>query len=375
MWKYPVAFFICVSLFADPPHPTLALGSSAPSFSLPGTDGKMHRLGDYVASKVLVIVFTCDHCPIAQMYEDRIAQLVADYRDKSVAVVAIQPNDPNAIRIDELDSSDLSDSLAEMKIRMTYRGLNYTYLYDGETQSVTEAYGPKATPHAFVFDDHRKLRYEGRFDNSYRKELVTKQDVRNAIDALLAGREVAVAHTGVFGCSTKWKSKEASRLETLRKIEAEPVSLETASVADIKALRENSNHKLLLVSIWNTACDVCMKQFPDLQDTFRMYRLRDFDLVSVAVNAGAESDKVLEILQRQHASSLNLLFDASQSQEMKAAFGHVWQPGVPYTVLITPDGKIAYQNAGQLDMLALRRVILANMPADYIGFQRYWDAH
>lgn len=374
MWKYLVAFLICVSLFADPPHPTLALGSPAPSFALPGTDGKVHRLGDYVASKVLVLVFTCDHCPIAQMYEDRIAKLVADYKDKSVAVVAIQPNDPNAIRIDELDSSDLSDSLAEMKTRMAYRGLHYTYLYDGETQSVAEAYGPKATPHVFIFDEHRKLRYEGRFDNSYRKELATTQDTRNAIDALLAGREVPIVHTGVFGCSTKWKAKEASRVETLRKIEAEPVSLETSSEADLKALRENSTHKLLLVSFWNPACDACMKQFSDLQDTFRMYRMRDFDLVSVAVNASADKDNVLQILRQQHASTRNLLFDASQSQEMKTAFGHDWQPSVPYTVLITPDGKIVYQKEGQLDMLALRRLILANMPADYIGFQRYWDA-
>src|SRR6267154_1674475 len=204
-------------------HPILALGSPAPDFSLPGVDGKTHTLADYAASPILVIVFTCNHCPIAQMYEQRIQQLETDYRARGVAVVAIEPNDPKALRIDELDSSDISDSLDEMKIRFEYKHLHYPYLYDGETQSVTRAYGPQATPHVFVFDKDRKLRYEGRMDNSYRKEMVNTQEARNAIDALLANREVPVKHTGVFGCSTKWQEKAASRTEALRKIEEEPV--------------------------------------------------------------------------------------------------------------------------------------------------------
>ncbi len=174
-------------------HPILALGSQAPDFSLPGVDGKTHNLADYASSPVLVVVFMCNHCPIAQMYEQRVQALTDDYRDKGVAVVAIQPNDPKAIRIDELDSSDISDSLDEMKIRFEYKHWRYTYLYDGETQSVTRAYGPQATPHVFVFDKDRKLRYEGRMDNNYRKELVKTQDARNAIDAVLGwprcGRE------------------------------------------------------------------------------------------------------------------------------------------------------------------------------------------
>src|SRR5216684_908577 len=122
-------------------HPILALGSSAPDFSLPGVDGRTHTLEDYAAAPILVIVFTCNHCPIAQMYEQRIQQLETDYRDRGVAVVAIEPNDPKALRIDELDSSDISDSLDEMKIRFEYKHLHYPYLYDGETQALTRAYG------------------------------------------------------------------------------------------------------------------------------------------------------------------------------------------------------------------------------------------
>ena len=102
---------LTLSAWAQQSHPILALGSPAPNFELPGVDGKTHKLADYASSPILVVVFTCNHCPIAQMYERRIAQLAADYKDRGVAVVAIQPNDPKAIRIDELDSSDISDSL------------------------------------------------------------------------------------------------------------------------------------------------------------------------------------------------------------------------------------------------------------------------
>src|ERR1700730_10138378 len=236
MWRVVAFVVLALSAWAQEQHPILALGSPAPKFELRGVDGATHKLADYSSGVVLVVVFTCNHCPIAQMYERRIAQLASDYKDRGVSVVAIQPNDPSAIRIDELDSSDISDSLEEMKIRADYKHLTYPYLYDGETQSVTNAYGPQATPHAFVFDSERRLRYEGRVDNSYRSELVTTHEVRDAIDALLAHREVAVKHTGVFGCSTKWKEKHAAQVEALRKIESQPVHLEMASAADLSML-------------------------------------------------------------------------------------------------------------------------------------------
>ncbi|MGH9584049.1 MAG: redoxin domain-containing protein, partial [Bryobacteraceae bacterium] len=110
MWRILLLLLLSFSAFADDPHPTLAIGSPAPNFALPGIDGKIHRLSDYASAKVLVIVFTCDHCPVAQLYEGRIKQLAADYRDKGVALVAIQPNNPKAIRLDELGYTDVSDS-------------------------------------------------------------------------------------------------------------------------------------------------------------------------------------------------------------------------------------------------------------------------
>jgi peroxiredoxin len=374
MWRLIFSLCLAVATCGQTNHPILAIDSPAPDFSLPGVDGKIHKLSDYAASPVLVVVFTCNHCPIAQMYEQRIQQLDQDYRGHGVAVVGIQPNDPKAIRIDELDSSDISDSLDEMRIRVEYKQLHYPYLYDGETQSVTRAYGPQATPHVFVFDKDRKLRYEGRFDNSYRMAMVNTQDTRNAIDAILANREVPVKHTGVFGCSTKWQEKSASRLEALRKMQEEPVNLEMATADDLKKLSANPTKHMILVSFWATWCGSCIDEFADFQDTFQMYKDRDLELVTVAANMPDEKAGVMKMLEKKHATSRNLLFASNDTTALQMAFDPTWDSAVPYTVLIDADGKILYKKLGGVDMLELRRTILAYLPSDYIGFNQYWLA-
>jgi peroxiredoxin len=373
MWKWLLVLLIAVGVgSAEEVHPILAIGSAAPDFSLPGVDGQTHKLSDYAASPILVVVFTCNHCPIAQMYEQRIQQLANDYKNKGVAVVAIQPNDPEAIRIDELDSSDISDSLPEMKIRVQYKHLTYPYLYDGETQQVTRAYGPQATPHVFIFDQQRHLRYEGRMDNSYRTELVKTQDARNAIDALLAHKDVAVKHTGVFGCSTKWKEKSAGRVAALDKINQQPVSVEMISKAELTKLRTNPTHQMMLVDFWATWCGSCVVEFADLQNTLRMYGGRDFSMVTVSANMPDEKTGVLRFLQKQHATSKNYLFDSQDTATLQTAFDPKWDSAVPYTILLSADGKVLYKQLGSADMLELKRIILANLPSDYKGFNQYW---
>jgi thiol-disulfide isomerase/thioredoxin len=373
MLKYLGVFLLATSLFADEPHPTLAIGSAAPDFSLPGIDGKTHKLSDYAASKILVIVFTCNHCPTAQLYEPRVEKLADDYRGKGVTLVAIEPNNANAIRLDELGYTDVSDSLEDMKIRAAYRHFSYPYLYDGETQSVSREYGPKATPHVFIFDAERKLRYEGHVDDNQRVALAKSQDARNAIDALLAGKPVPVDHTRVFGCSTKWMSKESGRLEEAKRIAAEPVNVELASAADLKKLRMNQSGKVLLVNFWATWCGPCVHELPELETTYQMYRQRDFDFVTVSANMPDEKAAVLKKLNELHAGNRNLLFGSTDTDAMQNAFDPKWESGVPYTVVLAPDGKLLYQEQGELNILKLRRVILANLPdQSYVGHREYW---
>jgi peroxiredoxin len=194
---------------------TLEIGATAPDFKLPGVDDKTYSVADFADAKVLVVIFTCNHCPTAQAYEDRIVQLHQDFKEQGVALVAISPNDPQAVRLDELGYTDLGDSLEDMKLRAQDKGFKFPYLYDGETQKASTQYGVLATPHVFVFDMDRKLRYSGRIDNSEVGK-VTSPDARHAIEALLAGKPVPLDRTRVFGCSTKWSEKRQDAIESVK---------------------------------------------------------------------------------------------------------------------------------------------------------------
>lgn len=342
---------------------TLAVGSPAPDFNLPGVDGRNYTLKDFAPAKVLMFVFTCVHCPTAQYYEQRIKHLVSDYRPKGVAVVAISPNDPKSVRLDELGYTDLSDSFEEMKIRTKHQQFNFPFLYDGDKEEVSRAYGPVATPQVFIFDTERKLRYVGRIDDNERVEYVKVRDARNALDALLAGREVPVTQTKSFGCSIKWAGKEDSVKNYLAKLAAEPVLVEPVDAEGLQALRKNDSGKLRLVNFWATWCGPCITEFPDFVTINRMYRHRDFELVTVAANFPDEQKEVLAFLRKQQASNRNLLFGNPEKYKLIEAFDPEWNGALPYTALIDPSGKLLYKQQGPIDALELKRLIVKTLNA------------
>jgi thiol-disulfide isomerase/thioredoxin len=355
--------------------PILKIGAQAPHFNLPGTDGTMHKLSDYASSKVLVVIFTCDHCPVAQMYEKRIKQLAADYARRGVSVVAINPNDPKAVHLSEMGHTDLGDSLEDMKLRAEYRHFNYPYLFDGATQAVALKYGPTATPHAFVFDAQRTLRYEGRIDNNTREELATKHETRDAIEAVLSGNPVATTSAPAVGCSTKWAYKEVGAETELKESEKEPAKVEMASSDEIKALRSNPTGNLLLVNFWATWCEPCMAEFPEIQKMVRTYKKRPLEIVTVSINNPDELKFVQSFLDEQHAMNRNLLFNGKDPADAVSAFGAGWNGGVPYTVLISTGGEVLFKSQGAMNVVEVRRAILRNLPDDrYIGQQAYWNS-
>jgi len=337
---------------------TLALGSPALDFNLVGVDGFNHALKDFAEAKILVVVFTCNHCPTAQYYEERLKQLVSDYHDKGVAVVAIMPNDPKSVRLDELGWTDVSDSFDEMKIRSHDRDFNFPYLYDGDTEAVARAYGPVATPHVFVFDSRRKLRYVGAMDDSERVQQVTKHYVRDALDALLAGREPEVTKTKIVGCSVKWAGKADSVNAYMEKLAAEPVSLSPADADTLKALRKNQSGKFRLINFWATWCPPCVAEFHEFVTINRMYRHRDFEVVTVAVNRPEEEKDVLAFLKKKQASFKNFIFASARREKLIDAIDPNWQGQVPYTILLAPDGQIIDHQLDRIDSLALKRAIV-----------------
>jgi len=350
---------------ADPPGlKTLPIGAAAPDFRLPGVDGKMYGLQNFAGAKVLVVIFTCNHCPTAQAYEARIARLHADYRDKGVALVAISPNDPAAVRLDELGYTDLGDSFEEMKIRARDHHFAYPYLYDGETQATARAYGVLATPHVFIFDADRKLRYVGRFDDSEVKE-VKSHDARNAVDALLAGRPVPVAATRVFGCSTKWADKRSDARKSLERWDAEPVALEPIDNDTVAQLAKNDTKKLLVVNLWATWCGPCVAELPELVTMNRMYRGRPFRLVTISLDDPARRDEALRVLEENHVSATNYILNTSDRDKFAEALDRAWPGPVPYTLVIAPGGKVLYRKTGPFDPLELKRAVVGYLGRTY----------
>jgi peroxiredoxin len=356
------------------PHPTLAIGAPAPPFSLPGVDGNLHTLAEYAQSPVLAVVFTCNHCPASELYERRIQQLHADYRASGVAVVAINPESPASVPAEELAYSDVGESLEEMKVRAAFRHLEYPYLYDGDAQAAVSAFGPAALPQVFVFDRQRTLRYVGRIDDNRREDLVRTRDARNAIDALLAGRPVPVSQTTALGCAPAWLPKSPQPVDATTTA-PEPVTLHLAGLEDLKKLRQNGTSRLMVVNFWATWCAPCAVEFPDLQATYRMYRGRNVQLITVSANTPDEQSGVLTFLREQHASSDNRLFASDDTAAMQNAFDPLMPASVPFTLLIAPNGDVLHQQLGEINFPELRRAILASLPDDEKsqGLQTYWS--
>lgn len=355
----------------------LALGSPAPDFTLPGIDGRTHSLRDYAGSRVLAVVFTCNSCPASQLYEARIRKLHDDYRGKGVTLVAVNPNKPGAMQLADLGHTDVGDTLDDMKVRAAHRRLEYPYLSDGETQSVSRQFRVVTLPHIFVFDAARTLQYDGRIDDDPREELVKSRDARNAIDALLAGRPAPVRRTRVTGCPVKGLSGPPAPDEQRARIDRAPVALEMAGADDLKRLRQNGTGKLLLINFWATWCAPCASEFPDLEATYRMYNARGLEFVTVSVNDPEERGAVVEFLKTHHASHRNLQFATADVYGLQAAFDPKLPAPVPFTLLLAPSGDVRYQELGELDVTKLRRAILANLPddAESPGLQAYWSTN
>lgn len=367
MKKLIVLLFIPALICArgQDPEP-LAIGQTAPDFQLPGVDGKQYTLESFSDAKVLMVVFTANHCPTAQAYEEKLNRMSSSYSPDQMQLVAVSSNHPDAVCLEELGYSDLGDTFEDMKVRAADRDFNFPYLYDGETQEMALAYGATATPHVFIFDDSRKLRYRGRIDDTedpYREP--GAQDARNAIEALLGGGPVPVETTRAFGCSMKWKSKMQWCEKLGRDWADRPVEISEIDLAGLRELLENPGDRLRLVNIWATWCGPCVIEFPEFVEMQRMYGRRDFEVVSVSTDQIRRKDRALAFLEEQEASFRNHIYGGEDVYEMFDVIDPDWQGNIPYTMLVAPGGEVVYRHAGIIDPLEVRRAIIGQLGRYY----------
>lgn len=360
-------------LAAEVPE-VLAIGSDLPSFSLQGIDGKTHTEADYADAKILCIIFTCNHCPDAIAAAGRMQAIHQDYKDKGVTIVAVNPNNPASLRVDELGYSLYNDSFEEMKPFAEGHGWTFPYLYDGQTQAFATACGSQATPHAFVFDSQRKLRYTGRLDDARRASgPVEKSYLRDTLDSLLAGEEPATTSTRAFGCSTKWLFKGSAVEEDEKKWKEIPVTLDELDTELAKKLRANASGNVRMINFWSTTCGPCVQEFPELVETYRRFQNRNFDFISISLDPLEDKAKVQKFLESRHAAlakrtgqslkkegrtSNNYLWTGANPDDLAEAIYPEWTGALPLTLLISPEGKILHAKNGVIEKPELLQQIL-----------------
>jgi len=368
------AALILPSAAKPEPVKTIAIGTVAPNFSLPGVDGKNHTLNEFSTSKVLVMVFTCNHCPDARAARGKVIALHKDYKDKGVAVIAISGNDDKALRLDEIGYSVYGDSLADMKSVAKEEKYTFPYLYDGSTQKTTKAYGAVSTPHVFVFDADRKLCYTGRIDDARRSPKdIGESYLRKAIDSLLAGKDVATTTTRPFGCSTKWAWKRDNVATDNAKWKALPVTLADLDTKAAKSLAANNTQKLRVINFWSTTCGPCVAEFPEFIDTYRRFQNRPVEVITISTDPVADRHKALKFLTTHQAAlsprtvasvkkegrkSNNYIYSGTNLDHLAEAVDAKWNGALPYTAIIAPGGKIIWQHSGRIDAVELRRAIV-----------------
>lgn len=337
---------------------TLTIGSTAPDFNLIGSGGQYYTLGSFDDAKVLVIIFTCNHCPTAQAYEDRIISISHDYKNKSVQVVAISPNSPLGLMYEELGYSDLNDDYVEMEKRAKNKKFNFPYLYDGDDHKASLLYGPVATPHAFVFDQDRVLQYVGRIDSKERPGYANGEDLRAAIDAVLLNQIPTLAQTKTFGCSTKWAWKKDLKTKIDKEWANKEVTLSDIDDQGVTDLLSNNSNKLRLINVWATWCGPCIIEYPQFVETHRMFMGRDFEFVSISTDQHAKREKALKILTKNQSSLNNFIFSKEDKYALIEQIDPDWNGALPYTMLIEPGGNVVYKHQGEVDFYKLKKTIV-----------------
>lgn len=367
-------FALATTAWANYTPVPLEQGATAPDFELINVDGETYTLADVRGEKATAVVFTTNHCPDAITSVGRMKELVATFKPQGVGFVAINSNSPKGLHLEELGWTIYDDSFEDMQLIAKNEEFNLPYLYDGETQEIAKAYGAVATPHVFIFDGDLKLKYNGRMDDARRKMgPAEKNEARDALTAVLAGKEPEVIKTRPIGCTTKWLEKAERVAQRDAAWKANPVTVETIGADAVAKLRANEGRTgFRLFNIWSTSCGPCVAEFPDLAEIYRQYSWQEFEFIPISLDPVKDLEKVASFLKDHHVglskktarivkkderTTNNYLFEGD-TEDLVKALDPEWNGAMPHTLLVGENGKVLYRHTGIIEPLDLKKAIV-----------------
>ncbi len=369
----------------------LALGDTAPDFNLIGVDDKMHSLSEYKGGKVLMVVFLSNHCPYSHAQESRMIPFINQMMPKGLKVVSIQPNTPLPENASGLAYSKYNDSFEEMKLYAKENKFTFDYLYDGDTQEVSKAYGAQATPHVFLFDKDLKLRYSGRWDDGRFEEVesVTNRAGHDALAAMMADKPVPVPFTKPFGCAVKWNTPDDKAFAGYKAPwKYEPITIGEIDAAGIARLAKNPTKKIRLFNVWASTSLTSVSKLVEFSKLAQRLDRRDFEVITISLDAPEARDKALALLQEHHIgmptrikesiekegrSTNNFIIKGDDAAAVAKALDPKWLGApLPHTVLIAPGGKVLWRYTGAgFEPIPLVRLILDQLGGMFENDGRY----
>lgn len=332
------------------------IGERPPEFELTDLDGRPHRLSEYLGRPVL-LTFHSVRCPISRAYTERLRTLGNDY------------GPPHSLKVLAINAS-ANESDEEVRTGMKEAGLPFPVLRD-RAGRMADQYGVARTPHVFLLDGRGYLRYQGRIDNSHQPRSVTRSDLREALDEVLAGRPVRIPETVAMGCPIV-RSVEAPPIVGLAQgAKGTPTEAREKAIPPVRLLKPEGYAPLLrqsagsvvVVNFWATWCGPCVAEFPELVRLDRELRERGVRFIGISADDPEDlQSKVIPFLRNQQASYPNFIQQVNDPQEMIDVVRKDWPGTLPATFVYDPNGRMVYTRLGIFDREDLRREIEKVLP-------------
>ncbi|MBT5716722.1 MAG: thioredoxin family protein [Opitutae bacterium] len=329
-----------------------------PPFRLPGVDGNIYDSREFKKSELLAVVFLSNHCPTSQIFQHGIISLAKEYRNQGLQVIAISPNDPEAILPDELSYSVLGDTFSEMVLRSKELQYPFPYLYDGKTQEVSKSYGVRVTPHAYLFDKNRKLRYSGRIGDPKNPDRKDRDDLRHAIISLIHGTEPVVVRGLAYGNSIKWIKDRIIVEKARSRFSRESVYLKKSNSRTLQFVRRNISKLPTLIYVWSIKDMNNRQDLLKLASIHKIYRKRGLKFVTICVDGKECFDAAKKVLVETQSSGTNYISTGTEISPVADLRSEEGFLTTPFLGLLTPEAKVYYRSNNKINSLIIKRNII-----------------